>query len=151
LVSPQDRVRVREELSNILKRADYYSSEFSVIWPDGTIHWLLGKGQVFRDSRGNPIRLIGVNMDITERKRAEASLSESEERFRTMADTAPVMIWVAGPDKLWTFVNKTCLDFTGHTRSQTRQRLDRGHSSGRPGAVPGQVLFCVRRPPGVPG
>ena len=43
------------------------------------------------------------------------ALRESEERFRTMADTAPVMIWMAGPDKLWTFVNKTCLDFTGHT------------------------------------
>ena len=118
LVSPEDRVRVREELSNILKRADYYSSEFRVVWPDGTIHWLLGKGQVFRDSQGDLIRLIGVNMDISERKRAEAALLESEERFRTMADTAPVMIWVAGPDKLWTFVNKTCLDFTGHTLEQ---------------------------------
>ena len=42
-------------------------------------------------------------------------LSESEERFRTMADTAPVMIWVAGPDKLCTYFNKCCLDFTGQS------------------------------------
>jgi PAS domain S-box-containing protein len=67
----------------------------------------------------------GIVEDITERKRAEdtrrqaeAALEESEERFRNMADTAPVMIWVTGPDKLVTFFNKTFLDFTGRTREQ---------------------------------
>jgi two-component system cell cycle sensor histidine kinase/response regulator CckA len=45
-------------------------------------------------------------------------LRESEERFRNMADTAPVMIWVAGPDKLCTYFNKCCLDFTGQPLAQ---------------------------------
>ena len=56
--------------------------------------------------------------DITERTRAESSLRESEERFRGMADTAPVMLWVSGADKLCTFFNKGWLAFTGRTMQQ---------------------------------
>ena len=56
--------------------------------------------------------------DITERKRSEATLRESEERFRNMADTAPVLIWVSGPDRLCTFFNKVWLEFTGRSMQQ---------------------------------
>ena len=62
--------------------------------------------------------LIGID-DVTEHKeRAEATLYESEERFRKMADTAPVMIWVAGADKACTFFNEPWLTFTGRKLEQ---------------------------------
>jgi PAS domain S-box-containing protein len=55
---------------------------------------------------------------LRQRKHAEGVLRESEERFRNMANTAPVMIWVMGPDKHFTFFNRTWLDFAGRTMEQ---------------------------------
>jgi len=56
-----------------------------------------------------------LQLDLVERRLAEQALRESEERFRNMADTAPVMFWVSGEDKLCTFFNKRWLDFTGRS------------------------------------
>ena len=65
-----------------------------------------------------PFALLSIE-DVTQRKeRAEATLRESEERFRTMADTAPVMIWVAGQDKGCIFFNAGWLAFTGRSMQQ---------------------------------
>jgi len=53
--------------------------------------------------------------DISERRRAEESVRESEERFRLVANTAPVMIWMSGTDKLCNYFNQPWLDFTGRS------------------------------------
>jgi PAS domain S-box-containing protein len=66
-------------------------------------------------------RLVYVrcsSRDITGRKLAEQALRESEERFRTMADTTPVMLWLAGPDGLCTFFNSPWFEFTGRSLKQ---------------------------------
>ncbi|HEV8543118.1 MAG TPA: PAS domain S-box protein [Verrucomicrobiae bacterium] len=56
--------------------------------------------------------------NLVERRRAERSLSETAERFRSAANAAPVMVWTAGTDKLCTFVNKRWLEFTGRSPEQ---------------------------------
>jgi PAS domain S-box-containing protein len=239
LLHPDDRGRVRTLMRAALDRGGCWDAEFSVVWPDGSVHWLLGKGTVFFDNLGQPSHIAGVNLDITDRKRAEeqhlrlaaivescedaifsknldgtimswnsgaehlfgytadeiigkpisvllpperlhefpqilerirsgarlehyevtlmrrdggrveismtispvntagavvgsstiardmterksmeSALRESEARFRKIADTAPVMIWVAGQDKLCTFFNAAWLTFTGRTMEQ---------------------------------
>ena len=95
-----------------------YESEYRITRPDGSIRWIAGHGSVELDERGKPVFVRGVSRDITKRKIAEEELRESEERFRTVANAAPVMIWMADPDKLCTFFNKGWLDFTGRTLEQ---------------------------------
>ena len=48
-----------------------YDIEFRTVWPNGSVHWLAGKGKVFPGDDGRPGRMIGVGMDVTQRKRAE--------------------------------------------------------------------------------
>jgi PAS domain S-box-containing protein len=72
-----------------------------------------------RNTAGEMIGFVSVNRDITEQQKAEQALRESEERFRLMADTAPVMIWMGATNGQSVFVNKPWLDFTGLTFEQS--------------------------------
>ncbi len=70
------------------------------------------------DERGEVVGWIASLRDVTEQRRAQQALRESEERFRVMADAAPVLIWLSGPDKLCTWFNQPWLEFTGRTLEQ---------------------------------
>jgi two-component system, cell cycle sensor histidine kinase and response regulator CckA len=119
LIHPEDRGRVLELLvRDTFERAHVLDGEFRVVWPDGSVHWLLAKGALFFDDFGRAVRATGVNLDITDRKQAEAALRESEARFRNIADTAPVGIWETGPDGAVSFYNKNALTFVGRTMEQ---------------------------------
>ncbi|MDP2903379.1 MAG: PAS domain S-box protein [Methylovulum sp.] len=71
-----------------------------------------------RQPDGKITHYVGIKEDITERKQAELRLQESEQRFRVIADAAPVLIWMAGADKHCTWFNQTWLDFTGRSMAQ---------------------------------
>jgi PAS domain S-box-containing protein len=72
-------------------------------------------------------RANSLDAEVRERQRRQEALAESEAHFRVMADTAPVMIWMSGVDKLCTFLNKAWLDFTGRA---LEQGLGNGWSEG---------------------
>ena len=85
---------------------------------DGSVDWVRWEVRPWYATSGEIGGIIMFTEVITDRKRAEESLRESEDRFRTMANTAPVMIWMSGEDKLCNFFNKGWLDFTGRTLAQ---------------------------------
>jgi diguanylate cyclase (GGDEF)-like protein/PAS domain S-box-containing protein len=74
--------------------------------------------QPIRNASGQVVQVMVNSLNITERKRAEQALRESEERFHSLADTAPVLIWMSGTDTLCNFFNQPWLDFTGRTLEQ---------------------------------
>jgi PAS domain S-box-containing protein len=90
-----------------------------------------------RDSVGKITGFSKIVRDITDRKRAEQLLRESEERFRLVADKAPVLIWMSGTDKLCNFFNQGWLNFTGRSSAE---EMGNGWVSG---VHPDDVQRCV--------
>jgi PAS domain S-box-containing protein len=73
-VHPEDVATAQQRVQNAVTGKAEFDFEFRVVWPDASVHWITSKGRAFHDDSGNPVRLIGVNLDITERKRIEESL-----------------------------------------------------------------------------
>jgi PAS domain S-box-containing protein len=119
ITHPDDREGSLAAVRRILAREiPSWTSENRYIRKDGVTVWARVRVTLVRDLRRQPLYFISVVEDITQRILAQEKLRESEERFRNMADAAPVMIWVAGPDKGCIFFNKVWLDFTGRTMDQ---------------------------------
>ena len=79
--------------------AGRYAHEFRIRRADtGELRWISSCGEIVRDAGGRPVLVRGTHHDITERRRAEAAMAESEARFRSLAEALPGFVWTVGPD-----------------------------------------------------
>jgi PAS domain S-box-containing protein len=80
-VHPDDRASVISAVLEAFESCQPVDAQWRVTWADGSIRWLLGRFQLFEDEKGHPIRLTGINLDITERKLAEDAAREMREQL----------------------------------------------------------------------
>ncbi|MDU6892022.1 MAG: PAS domain-containing protein, partial [Pseudomonas aeruginosa] len=114
-VHPDDRIKAEQDfIAAVNSKQEDYTTEYRIIRPsDGEIRWIRVIARIERDWNGRAIRLVGAHIDVTDQMLAQAKLRESEERFRLIADSAPVPIWLTRLDRTRSFVNRAYVDFLG--------------------------------------
>jgi PAS domain S-box-containing protein len=138
-IHPEDLPQVMHALEHAVASGRDYRAEYRVVQADGTVRWVVASGRAERDGTGRATRMPGVLVDITERKALEeqlrvrldqladadrrkeellASLRESEEKLRLLADTIPQLAWMAHPNGEIYWYNRRWYEYTGTTPEQ---------------------------------
>ncbi|MGA2285553.1 MAG: PAS domain S-box protein, partial [Dehalococcoidia bacterium] len=112
LAHPDDIERVEAERDQAMAGHEPFDLEFRILHASGEIRWINAKGSAAYDDSGRPVRVFGVNVDITERKRAEEALRQSEERFKVIATHTPDHILLQDEDLRYTWVLNPQLGLT---------------------------------------
>ncbi|MDX2250738.1 MAG: PAS domain S-box protein [Nitrospira sp.] len=132
LVHPEDQWIALKAWEGIVSGStDDYYYELRMIRKDGTLIWTDVRGHAERDEHGHVQRLIGATVDITDRKQAEETLSESEARFRTLVSNIPGAIYRCDVDKEWTmsYLSKTIEEIVGYPAAEFIGNHTRSYAS----------------------
>lgn len=117
-VHPEDAPVIDAEVKRCMAAREPYAHEFRVIWPDGSVHWIAGRGEFTFDEEGRPIRMRGAVVDITGQKMAETALRASEEHFRTIFEQATDGILVSDIEGRFLDANSACCQMLGYSRDE---------------------------------
>lgn len=139
-VHPEDRDRVSGAVQRALNGGPDIDVEFRITWPDGSVHWLAARAQVFCDDSGKPLRIVGIDMDVTGRKRAEDALYELASIVESSEDAiigenleGAITTWNTGAEKMFGYtadevVGLPIANLTPYDRSDHLERIKRGES-----------------------
>ncbi|HUZ16740.1 MAG TPA: PAS domain S-box protein, partial [Spirochaetia bacterium] len=113
LVHPDDREWVFRAVNESATQGSELTIEYRVLLPGGEERWLLSRGRHLRDPNRQRRKIIGISLDITERKAAERRLRESEERYRTLAEAASDLIVIVDSNDFIRYVNSSAARMVG--------------------------------------
>lgn len=156
-IHPADQSFVSEKIRESIETKSTFQLEHRVIQADGSIGWTFSRAIPIFDEKENVIEWFGAASDVTQRKKAEEALRESEESFRAMADNIPNLAWMANADGWIFWYNQKWYDYTGTTPEQMEgwgwrsvhdpaylpKVLDRWQDSIRDG-VPFEMVFPLK-------
>ncbi len=118
LLHPDDRERARAEVERVIEQRLPYAIEYRVMRPAADPRWVGALGRAVYDQAGGVTGMYGVVQDVSERRRLEQSLSDSEARFRSLMEQAPFSVQVISPTGRILRVNKSWEDLWGVTLEQ---------------------------------
>jgi two-component system, cell cycle sensor histidine kinase and response regulator CckA len=119
IIHPEDKERIAGVIAHDFATGKGSTTEFRLIAKDGRIVWVESRRVVITDDEGKAIGVRGVTMDITERKRAEQELRQSEERYRELVENAHDIIYSHDLEGNYLSVNKAAETITGYTREES--------------------------------
>ncbi len=114
LIHPDDRKKTVKKLNEFIKgKQNDYEAEYRMQHKDGNYLWFLDRATLIRDAAGKPERVLGSNLDISERKKIEKELSTSQARFNKFFESSPVGFCIINKDLEYVKINDTLTHFYG--------------------------------------
>jgi PAS domain S-box-containing protein len=138
LLGSGDDLHYAARMKKVAETKQNYTEEHRIVRPSGEKRIVVEAGQIKFDARQKPLFVVGTLLDVTELRRKEQVLGESEERFHALIDAAPVMMWMADVNKLCTTFNRGWLAFTGR---KIEEELGNGWADG---VHPDDLQRCLK-------
>jgi len=119
LMHPEDRKTIVPQIQKYVEHAEPYEAEFRLKCKDGSWRWISGRGKSYElDENGVSHRAVGLHVDITERKRAEEALRNSEKKYRTILETTSEGCWLLNPEVKTIEVNAALCKMLGYSQDE---------------------------------
>jgi len=118
IIHPDDRELATQQLKITIATGEQYNVEYRIIRPDGSIRWVHSVGDVVYDGNGNPQKIVGSFLDITNRKLVTEKLRFSEERYRTIVENSVTGILIVNDQFTFTYVNRKMCEILGYEESE---------------------------------
>ena len=122
-IYPDDLEYASDSFQAIAQTGGGEIREYRIVRPDGSVRWISDRGFAIKDENGKVVRIAGIAEDISDRKRAEIALRESEERFRELAELMPETIFEMNLSGDLTYVNRNAFNYFGYTRADFKNGL----------------------------